>query len=174
LQGLRMGVMAEIKDYLKKHGVTVILIYSFVVTLLLVISYMFRPVVVSGNSMLPTLSNNETVFIERVLRRQDIKKGDIIVFHSPFEYNRLLIKRIIAVEGDTVAIVNGSVFVNGKKIFEPYINSVKSHETIPLTVVPEDCFFVLGDNRVVSSDSREFGFVRFNDIYGKLVFKPFK
>ncbi len=170
LHDLILEYLTKIKTFLWKHKVTFAYFYAIALTVVLVFSFFYRPVVVSGSSMLPTLSSEETVLIKKNIDERDIKRGDIIVFYSPFDKNKLLIKRVIAVGGDTVAILDGNVYVNGSLIKEPYVNSVRSHETIPLLRVPEGCFYVLGDNRVVSSDSREFGCVRFGSIYGKLIF----
>ncbi len=162
--------LRKTKAFLFKHKFSIALAYAGVLTVFLFVSLYFRPVVVSGSSMLPTLTNNETVFINRKISVKDIKRGDIIVFYSPLNPDKLLIKRVIAIGGDKVAILNGNVYVNGKLLQEPYLNGIKSHETIPLLRVPKNSFYVLGDNRVISSDSREFGCVRFENIYGKLVF----
>ncbi len=172
MESLIFSSAEKIKAFFAKHKYAFLLFYTAVLTGYVVFSYFFRPVVVSGSSMLPTLYNNETVYIKRITDKSEIKRGDIVVFYSPVNPGELLIKRVIAIPGDKVAIVDGKVYLNGNLLFEPYVNSVKSHETIPLTEVPADSYFVLGDNRVVSSDSREFGFVGFESIYGKLIFKP--
>ncbi len=163
--------LRKTKDFLSKHKVFLSLVYAFILTVYVVFSFFFRPVVVSGSSMLPTLTNDETVLIRKNISPSEIKRGDIIVFHSPFDRSKLLIKRVIAVGGDKVAIINGKVYVNGKLLIEPYLHGLRSHETIPLMKVPQGSLYVLGDNRVVSADSREFGCVRFNEIYGKLVYR---
>ncbi len=162
--------LRKTKAFLFRHKFSIAFAYAGVLTVFLVVSFYFRPVVVSGSSMLPTLTNNETVFIKRNITVKDIKRGDIVVFYSPLNPDKLLIKRVIAIGGDKVAILNGNVYVNGVLLKEPYLNGVKSHETIPLLRVPKNSFYVLGDNRVISSDSREFGCVGFENIYGKLVF----
>ncbi len=160
-----------VKTFLVKKKATLLFLYALFMTGFVVFNYFFRPVVVAGSSMLPTLNNDQTIFIKRLIAEEDIKKGDIIVFRSPLNRDKLLVKRVIATAGDTVAIIEGKVYVNGKLLYEPYLNGVKSHETIPMVRVPEGCYYVLGDNRVVSMDSREFGFVKVEDVYGKLVFK---
>jgi len=170
LQDLILDFFNKTKSFLIKHKITIAFFYAGLLTVFLVFSFFFRPVVVSGSSMLPTLNNDETILIKRNVSVDEIKRGDIIVFHSPLNRGKLLIKRVVAVGGDKVAIINGNVYVNGKLLQEPYLNRVKSHETIPLLRVPKNSFYVLGDNRVISSDSREFGCVGFKEIYGKLVF----
>ncbi|BBB31954.1 signal peptidase I [Thermotomaculum hydrothermale] len=170
MQDLIVDFLRRTKNFVLRYKIIIAFSYAGILTVFLLFSLFYRPVVVSGSSMLPTLTNNETVFIKRNVGINDIHRGDIIVFYSPLDHNKLLIKRVIALPDDTVAIVNGDVYVNGKLLQENYLNGVKSHETIPLLRVPPKSFFVLGDNRVISSDSREFGCVRFESVYGKLVF----
>ncbi len=162
--------LKKAKDFFVRHKITIAFAYAGILTIFLFVSFYFRPVVVSGSSMLPTLTDDETVLIKRNVSVEEIHRGDIIVFHSPLNPDKLLIKRVIAIGGDKVAILNGNVYVNGMLLREPYLNGIKSHETIPLLRVPKNSFFVLGDNRVISSDSREFGCVGFKEVYGKLVF----
>lgn len=99
------------------------------------------------------------------------RRGEIVVFEAPLDPGRDYIKRVIGVPGDTVSIHDGGVWVNGKKLSEPYINGAptmvwgQSRWT-----VPPGNFFVLGDNRTGSSDSREWGFVPLQNMIGKATF----
>ncbi len=93
-------------------------------------------------------------------------KGDVIVFRAPPDPTRDFVKRVIGVPGDTVSIVAGEVSVNGKRLEEPYVYNKDSYNMRPLTV-PPDSYFVLGDNRRASDDSRQWGFVPTANIIGK-------
>ena len=92
-------------------------------------------------------------------------RGDVIVFVAPPDTARDFVKRVIGVPGDTVRIVNGDVFVNGERLEEPYLRRKDSYSMAP-RVVPEGSFFVLGDNRAASDDSRKWGFVPAENIIG--------
>ncbi len=123
--------------------------------------------------MYPTFHNNDHIVVDKFNGEMStLKRGDVIVFFSPIGENRLLVKRIIGIQGDVISIRNGSVFLNGKLLREPYTNHhAESFETIPAFRVPENSVFVLGDNRLVSADSREWGAVDKSRIYGKYVLK---
>ncbi len=97
------------------------------------------------------------------------QRGDVIVFRYPQDPSRDFIKRVIGLPGDTVQIVNGTVYVDGTALDEPYINGV-SHANYDQTVIPAGNYFVLGDNRNNSSDSRSWGFVPEGNIIGKAMF----
>jgi signal peptidase I len=97
------------------------------------------------------------------------ERGDVVVFRYPRDPSRDFIKRIIGVPGDTVSIADGVVTVNGEVIDEPYING-GAHSDLAAKVVPEGSYFVLGDNRPNSSDSRNWGFVPEENIIGKAMF----
>ena len=140
----------------------------------------FDKYVVSGSSMQPTLvgevkkggkvtQKGDTVYIKKTKK---LNRGDICVFSTnEGGKNRRLIKRVIGVAGDTVEIKAGSVFVNGKKLNEPYLS--KGVETFPEIaskfVVKKGEVFCLGDNRGASNDSRSFGCVKEKDIIGKCI-----
>lgn len=150
---------------------------------LVVYIFLFRPFQVSGESMYPTFQNKEYVLTNLIaLRFGDPKRGDVIVFKAPTDLNKDFIKRVIGVPGDTVVIKDGMVYINNKKLDESaYLNSqVKTygqtsiHENEKLTV-PQGWFLVMGDNRPYSSDSREWGLLKRENIIGKslVVYWPF-
>jgi len=94
------------------------------------------------------------------------KRGDVVVFRFPRDPDRDFIKRVIAVPGDTVEVVDGAVFVNGKQLADDYITNPGKYDT-PKQVVPNGQYFVLGDNRGSSYDSHEWGFVPEDNIIGQ-------
>ncbi len=92
-------------------------------------------------------------------------QGDVIVFRAPQDVSRDFVKRVIGTPGDTVEIIDGDVFVNGEALDEPYVTNKDSFTMAPRKV-PEGAFFVLGDNRRASDDSRKWGFVPQENIIG--------
>jgi signal peptidase I len=138
----------------------------------LIITFLYQPVRVEGTSMLPRLEDQDRLFINKfVYHFEAIEPGDVVVFHYPRDPEKSYIKRIIAVPGDRLRIDRGLVYVNGKLLNEPYIpeeyRDVRSQEAM---VIPKDEYFVMGDHRSISSDSREFGPVKRDLIYGKAAF----
>lgn len=138
----------------------------------LIITFLYQPVRVEGTSMLPRLENQDRLFINKFLYHfASIERGDVVVFHYPRNPQVSYIKRIVALPGDRLRIDRGQVYVNDRAISEPYVpaeyRDVKSYDEI---VVPANEFFVLGDHRSIASDSREFGPVKRDLIYGKAAF----
>ena len=117
-------------------------------------------------SMEPTVVQGEVIFVNKLAYRLGkVERGDIVTFHYPLNTETDYIKRAIGLPGDEVKIENGEVFVNGIKLDEPYVSSPITDEGT--WVVPEGMYFVLGDNRKDSLDSRTWGFVPKNDMIGK-------
>ena len=140
----------------------------------IIITFIGQVTVVKGASMEDTLFNSERLICNKIVYRlTEPKNGDIVIFKPPIDQNHNYIKRVIAVEGDEIKIIDGIVYLNGEKLEEDYIEH-RSFETMPEVTVPEDSYFVLGDNRINSSDSRFWGFVPEENIIGKasLVFWP--
>ena len=137
-----------------------------------VIIFLYQPVKVEGTSMMPVLDDQERIFINKfVYRIEPIGRGDIVVFHYPRDPSKSYIKRIVAVAGDQVRIEDGVVFINGKRLTEPYVPAeYEDWRSYPKVVVPPHAYFVLGDHRNLSNDSRDFGPVDKQYIYGKAVF----
>ena len=124
---------------------------------------------VDGYSMEPTLQSGEFVIINKLAYRLgEPALGDVIVFHYPRDPEQEYIKRLIGLPGDHVLITDGKVYVNGQEIQEPYIAAPPAYQGE--WTVPEDSFFVLGDNRNNSSDSHNWGQVPSNQVVGKAVF----
>jgi signal peptidase I len=137
-----------------------------------VIIFLYQPVKVEGTSMLPQLQDQERIFINKfVYRLEPIERGDIVVFHFPRDTSKSYIKRVIGVAGDRIRIVDGEVYLNGQPLIESYVPAdYADHKSFPEITVPADSYFVLGDHRSMSNDSREFGTVERPYIYGKAVF----
>lgn len=130
-------------------------------------------VIVENISMQPTLFEGEFVLVGKINYWTGTPQtGDIIVFHAPPEPGEDFVKRVIGTPGDTVIVQAGKVYVNGYRLNEPYIAAVPRYEG--KWVVPQDEYFVLGDNRNQSSDSHSWGFVPRDDIVGKalLIYWP--
>ena len=148
---------------------------SAVIVLMLFFSLMFRPAAVIGNSMLPNFSGGDRVAC--VHSFSGYERGDVIIISHATRKDESIIKRVIAVGGDTVDIdfYKGTVSVNGQVLDEPYVSTptnLSYDMTFPVTV-PEGKLFVLGDNRNDSLDSRstDIGFINENKVLGKVVFR---
>src|SRR5580698_5084911 len=149
-------------------------LFLSVLIAIVVILFLYQPVKVEGTSMQPSLDNNERIFINKFVYRfgiSDIGRGDTVVFLYPGDPSKSYIKRVIGIPGDTVEIVDGSVYVNNQPLSEPYV-AEDNRDRIPMArkVVPTDQYFVLGDHRSSSNDSRSWGWVPRQYIYGKAVF----
>ena len=156
-------------------------IWSFIVAFIIVGGVYFflgRPFTVSGASMYPTLHNGDRMVLSKV---GDIHRFDVVILKAPDE-NVEYIKRVIGMPGDTVEMKSGVLYINGKKVEQPFINTeVLAKQTVFMddftlesltgeSKVPEGKYFVLGDNRGVSKDSRMIGFIDRSAIEGKAVF----
>ncbi|HLH09581.1 MAG TPA: signal peptidase I [Terriglobales bacterium] len=137
-----------------------------------IIVFLYQPVKVEGTSMEPELNDQERIFINKfVYRLGEIQRGDIVVFHYPRDPAKSYIKRVIALPGDRVRIAAGRVYVNDELLSEPYVPAEYEDQSFyPETTIPMHCFFLLGDHRSSSNDSRDFGPVEERFIYGKAVF----
>jgi signal peptidase I len=144
------------------------------IVIALLIAFLFRffvfdVVLVEGQSMNPTLKSGDRIIVTKLsykFKKPEYK--DIVVFKNPDDPKVRYIKRVIGVEGDSVEIRDGKVYVNDKELVEPYISEPIMGE-YPKTVVPEGTIFALGDNRNFSRDSRDshVGFVPIDNIIGK-------
>jgi signal peptidase I len=145
--------------------------FSVVVSFFIIL-FVYQPVKVEGGSMEPGLEDQERIFINKLVYRwENIGRGDIIVFRYPRDPHKSFIKRVIGLPGDRVRITYGRLYLNGKLMDEPYVPvQFEDSKSYPETIVPPDTYFVLGDHRSMSNDSRDFGPVLRNYIYGKAVF----
>jgi|HubBroStandDraft_5_1064220.scaffolds.fasta_scaffold04715_2 signal peptidase I len=138
----------------------------------LIITFLYQPVRVEGTSMLPRLEDRDRLFINKfVYHISAIERGDVVVFHYPRDPEKSYIKRVIALPGDRLRIDHGEVWLNGHRLLESYVpEEYRDERSMAEMVVPEGSYFMMGDHRSISSDSREFGPVEHNLIYGKAVF----
>src|SRR6059058_3594143 len=139
---------------------------------LVIIVFLYQPVKVEGTSMAPLLSDQERIFINKfVYRFEPIQRGDVVVFWYPLDHTKSFIKRVVGLPGETIEIRQGVLYVNGKAIPEPYVPpQYEDNSDFAPKTVPENSFFVLGDHRISSNDSRVFGPVPSQFIYGRAVF----
>lgn len=145
---------------------------------LVIYMFLFRPFQVNGDSMFPNFINSQYVLTNLITLRFHLPvRGDVIVFKAPPEPDKDFIKRVIGLPGDTVMLQNGDVYLNGQKLDQSsFLKSdvrtyggsfLKDGDTI---TVPTSEYFVMGDNRPYSSDSREWGFVPLANIIGESMF----
>lgn len=151
----------------KKEAVTYLLIILFII---LVRTYVVTPVRVSGSSMANTLKNGEILLLNKFeYRFSDIKRFDIVVVKS---HGERIIKRVIGLPGETLKYENGILYINDKMIEENYLDEVTKDFTYE-GKIPDECYFVMGDNRDDSLDSRYFGCFPKKDILGHASFVLF-
>lgn len=174
----------EQEEYYSKPSIVSIIwswIWSFIVAFIIVGAVYFflgRPFTVSGASMYPTLHNGDRMILSKI---GDINRFDVVVLKAPDE-NVEYIKRVIGMPGDTLELKQGVLYINGKKIEQPFINTeALQKQTVFIddftlqsltgeTKIPEGKYFVMGDNRGVSRDSRMIGLIDRKAIEGKAVF----
>jgi signal peptidase I len=149
------------------------LAFSVLIAVVLIV-FIYQPVKVEGTSMMPALTDQERIFINKFTYRfgiANIKRGDMVVFWFPKDITKSYIKRVIGLPGDIVEIDRGVVVVNGKPLTEDYVPAeYRDRQSLPAERIEPDSYFVLGDHRISSSDSRGWGTVPRKDIYGKAVF----
>ncbi len=158
------------------------LAFSVLVAVVLIV-FIYQPVKVEGTSMEPALTDQERIFINKFTYSfglGNIERGDTVVFEYPYDPEKLYIKRVIGVPGDRIRIVAGQVYVNDRALTEEYVPQWcrDSVSWPPMALgeqpmdreVPKDHYFVLGDHRSSSSDSRSWGWVPRANIHGKAVF----
>src|SRR5499425_1835241 len=139
---------------------------------LVIIIFLYQPVKVEGTSMAPLLSDQERIFINKfVYRFEPIERGDVVVFWYPLDRSKSFIKRVIALPDEVVQIRGGVVYVDGQAIAEPYVPpQYEDLSDYGPVRIPRDMYFVMGDHRISSNDSRVFGPVPSRFIYGRAVF----
>ena len=147
-----------------------------------VVLQFIKPTVVKQRSMEPNFVTNDYLFVSRQsykLLGGEPQRGDVVVFRSDLTtedgHNKLLIKRVIGLPGEVISIHDGDVFINGVAIDDSYTMDQFTNGTMAELTVPENSVFCMGDNRVVSVDSRsnEVGCVPYDAIVGKVVFRLF-
>lgn len=146
------------------------LVSAFVIAMALR-TFVFELVRVDGDSMLPTLTTDERLFVEKIskLSEDGLNIGDIIIVHYPGEENKSYVKRIVGLPGDKLKVENGKLWRNGVLIQENYTLDSRMNYDFEEYIVPEDSYFVMGDNRNDSMDSRVVGSISRNEIVGHAV-----
>lgn len=141
---------------------------------ILIVVFLFQPVKVEGTSMMPSIGDQQRIFVDKFFFQagiSDIHRGDVVVFWFPRDQRISYIKRVIGVPGDRVAIQHGKVIRNGKVVEEPYVPAAFRDEVeMPEVELLAEEYFVMGDHRNSSNDSRSWGPVPRQYIYGKAVF----
>lgn len=165
--------LRDIKEFIKDSLKYVL----FIVAVLFVAIYVVGLQQIVGDSMNPTLTNNEVIIIDKLTPKfMDLKRGDIVSFY--FDESKFLIKRIIGLPGEKLEIKNSKIIINGE-IIEDYVKAYTKDfklSEIGYQKIPEDYYFVLGDNRTNSMDSRDYrvGLIHKKDIIGKRLLTIFK
>ena len=148
-------------------------LFLAIIVVVFIVLFVVQPVRVEGTSMEPQLGDQERVFINKFTYRVfPIQRGDVVVFHYPEDVSKSFIKRVIALPGESIEVVHGRVFIDGRRLTEEYL-SEHSLDAVNISSfkVPEESYFVMGDHRIVSNDSRHWGALPAKYIYGKAIFK---
>ena len=150
------------------------LIFALMFATLMVV-FVVQPVKVEGTSMLTRLHDGDRIFVNKLIYYgvPKLQRGDIVVFWYPNDPSKNYIKRIVGLPGETVEVREGRVFINSVELSEPYLDPHLniSHMTLQPVLVKDHYYFVMGDNRDNSSDSRYWGLVPEKYIYGKALFR---
>jgi signal peptidase I len=136
----------------------------------LIVTFGFQVARVEGQSMAPTLADQDRLIVNKLIYRLGApRRGDIVMLYYPIDPDKSFVKRVIAEEGDTVRIVDGRVYVNGVPLSDEYVpTEYRSHDDWGPQTIPEGYYFVMGDHRNNSSDSRHWGMVPKKYIIGKV------
>ena len=139
---------------------------------IVVMIFLYQPVKVEGTSMNPLLSDQERIFINKFIYRfEPIERGDVVVFWYPLDRSKSFIKRVVGLRGETVEIRTGRVYINGEDLTDQFVPSTYlDGSNYTPRKIPDSEYFVMGDHRDSSNDSRVFGPVQRQFIYGKAVF----
>jgi signal peptidase I len=163
------GAAQPLRRELRSWGRDLVIALSLAIVIII---FFYQPVKVEGTSMTPLISDQERIFINKfVYRFEPIERGDVVVFWYPLDRSKSFIKRVVGLPGEMVEIRKGIVYVNGVALPEPYVPPQYEDLTdYPATKVAEHSYFVMGDHRISSNDSRVFGTVPSHFIYGRAVF----
>ncbi len=168
------GVLGEMRSLFRD------ILFAGVIAVLIVV-FVVQPVRVEGQSMMPKLHDQDRIFVNKFIYplrewfgdKEPIKRGDIVVLLFPNDPSKSYIKRVIGLPGEKVEIHDGKLFIDGEQVEENYLDTdYLSHDSTPIpTEVTAHHYFVMGDNRNNSSDSRSWGLVPEKYIYGKAIFR---
>lgn len=137
----------------------------------LIITFILQGFYIPSGSMRPTLEVGDRIFVNKFIYRfQEPARGDLIVFNYPLDPSQRFIKRLLALENEVIEIHNGVLYIEGKTLFEEYLHDEEYRGSYGPVRIPEGKYFVLGDNRNNSEDSRFFGFVSQEEIIGQAFF----
>ncbi len=161
------------KKYFKYVALNVLI--AAIVSIFL-INYVASAYKIKGHSMSSVLKDQERVIISKLgIRNGNIKRFDIVVLNKPNEPGKSVVKRVIGLPGEIIEIREGDVYINYKKLEQPFLSERENHsyqgDNMNPLLIRENHYFVLGDNRAVSHDSRSFGTVPEKYIYGKTIFR---
>src|SRR6185436_7484153 len=163
-QGFHLGqVRDELVAWLKT-------LFSAAVYATLIVTFGFQVARVEGQSMAPTLADQDRLIVNKLVYRiSEPRRGDIVMLYYPLNPDKSFVKRVIAEEGDSVRIVDGRVYVNDIPLQDDYVSAeYRSHDDWGPQIIPEGYYFVMGDHRNNSSDSRHWGMVPKKYIIGKV------
>jgi signal peptidase I len=150
------------------------LVFALLIAALFVV-FVVQPVKVEGTSMLPRLHDGERIFVSKLVYYHwpPLERGDIVVFWFPDDPDKSYIKRVIGLPGELVEVRDGRIYVNGQELREPYLDPQRNlaRQNLQPTVVKQHYYFVMGDNRDYSDDSRRWGLVPEKYIYGKALLR---
>jgi signal peptidase I len=142
-----------------------------VVIAILIVVFLFQPVKVEGTSMMPSIGDQQRIFVDKFFFQagiSEIHRGDVVVFWFPRDQRISYIKRVIGVPGDVVSVRGGQVLLNGQALDEPYVpDNFRDAAEMPAVRLGDDEYFVMGDHRNSSNDSRAWGPVHRQYIYGQ-------
>lgn len=159
--------MKKILELIKKEKIFILLIITIIVLKI----FVFNFILVKGDSMNPKFKNNDFMFLNKIIYNfQPIKRGDVIVLKYQ---NNDLIKRVIGLPKDKIKVENGKLYINNKEYKENYINSYTASIDFEEITLKDYEYFVMGDNRYNSYDSRNFGPITKRNIIGRVEFKIF-
>ena len=162
---LKSGLVPDWRSWIRD------LLFSLAIAAVVIV-FLYQPVKVEGTSMMPRLTDQERVFINKFIYRfESIHRGDVVVFRLPADPGKSYIKRVIGLPGEVVNMTQGEVFIDRQALEEPYIMpEYRGRQNFGPVEVPPGEFFLLGDRRSSSNDSRSWGTVSKNLVYGKAVF----
>lgn len=163
----------KFKHYFKTVFINVLIA---AIVLFLLVNYVVSPVKIKGRSMFPVLKDKERIIISKLgLNRENIKRFDIIVFTNPREKGKRFIKRVIGLPGETIKIKDGDIYINSIQIRQAFISEEMKNNFQAVNIgtmkIPEDFYFLIGDNREISRDSRTYGVIHQKNILGKAIFR---
>ncbi|MEP7342096.1 MAG: signal peptidase I [Acidobacteriota bacterium] len=168
------GLWSEMRSLLRD------IVFAGLIAVLIVV-FVVQPVRVEGQSMMPKLHDQDRIFVNKFVYplrewmgdKEPIKRGDIVVLLFPDDPSKSYIKRVVGLPGEEINIEDGKLFINGQQIDEPYLDSeFLSRDSLPTpTRIKDHHYFVMGDNRRNSSDSRYWGLVPERYIYGQAIFR---